>query len=43
MSGSTTDWHTGDGSMEIVIHGRTLPAAAGARAAELTEQATEPQ
>ena len=43
VSGSTTDWHTGDGSMEIVIHGRTLPAAAGARAAELTEQATEPQ
>jgi hypothetical protein len=43
VSGSTTDWHTGDGSMEIVIHGRTLPATAGARAAQLTEQATEPQ
>ena len=43
ITGSTTDWHTGDGSMEIVIHGRTLPAAAGARAARLTEHATEPQ
>ena len=43
ITGSTTDWHTGNGSMEIVIHGRTLSAAAGARAARLTEQATEPQ
>jgi hypothetical protein len=43
VTGSTTDWHTGDGRLEIVIHGRTLSAAAGARAARLTEQATEPQ
>jgi hypothetical protein len=28
--------------MEIVIDGRTLSAASGARAARLTEQATEP-
>ncbi|HEV8156904.1 MAG TPA: hypothetical protein VGP67_15365 [Gaiellales bacterium] len=43
VSGSTTDWHTRDGKMEIVIDGRTLNAVAGARAARLTEQATEPQ
>jgi hypothetical protein len=43
ISGSTTDWHTRDGKMEIVIDGRTLPAAAGERAARLTEQATESQ
>jgi hypothetical protein len=43
VTGSTTDWHTGDGRMEIVIDGRTLPEAAGARVARLTEQATEPQ
>jgi hypothetical protein len=42
ISGSTTDWHTRDGRMEIAIDGRTLRAAAGARAARLTEQATEP-
>jgi hypothetical protein len=43
ITGSTTDWHTSDGRMEIVIDGRTLRAAAGARAARLTEQATEPR
>jgi hypothetical protein len=40
VSGSTTDWHTGDGRMEIAITGRTLSAAAGARVAQLTEQST---
>ena len=40
VSGATTDWHTGDGRMEIVITGRTLSAAAGARVAQLTEQST---
>jgi hypothetical protein len=43
VSGATIDWHTRDGKMEIVIDGRTLSALAGARAARLTEQATEPQ
>ena len=43
VTGSTTDWRTAGGSMEIVIHGRTLSTATGARVARLTEQATEPQ
>jgi hypothetical protein len=43
ITGSTTDWHTADGSMEIVIRGQTLSAAAAARAARLTEQARRAQ
>ena len=42
VSGSATDWHTGDGRLEIVIEGRTLGAPAGARAARLTERAITP-
>jgi hypothetical protein len=37
ISGSTTDWHTGDGRMEIVIIGRTLSATSAERSARLTE------
>jgi hypothetical protein len=43
ITGSTTDWHTADGSLEIVIHGRTLSTRAGARAARLTERASGSQ
>jgi hypothetical protein len=43
ITGSTTDWHTADGSLEIVIHGRTLSTRAGARAAWLTERASGSQ
>jgi hypothetical protein len=42
VSGSTTDWHTADGSVEIAIEGHTLPERAGSRAARLTERAATP-
>jgi hypothetical protein len=42
VSGSTTDWHTSDGQLQVEIDGHTPSERAGARAARLTERSVTP-